>query len=169
MLVSSIGLDIAASAARTARSSPLALPIPISAVPAPCITDRTSAKSTLISPGTAIRSVIPCTPERKTSSAIMKASTKVTERFSISSKRWFGTTIKVSTSVRKVSMPASACAARRGPSNENGRVTTPTVRAPVCLAILATTGAPPVPVPPPSPAVTNTMSAPRRTASISST
>jgi hypothetical protein len=33
---------------------------------------------------------------------------------------------------------------------------------------MATTGAPPVPVPPPSPAVTNTMSAPLRTSSISS-
>lgn len=41
-----------------------------------------------------------------------------------------------------------------------GRVTTPMVRAPSERAMLATTGAPPVPVPPPSPAVTKTMSAP---------
>ncbi len=47
------------------------------------------------------------------------------------------------------------------PSNSNGRVTTPTVSAPISfLAISAITGAAPVPVPPPSPAVTNTMSAP---------
>ena len=42
------------------------------------------------------------------------------------------------------------------------------VSAPSERAIFATTGAPPVPVPPPSPAVTNTMSAPLRTSSISS-
>lgn len=34
----------------------------------------------------------------------------------------------------------------------NGRVTTPTVKAPVSRAILAITGAAPVPVPPPLPA-----------------
>ena len=53
------------------------------------------------------------------------------------------------------------------PSNANGLVTTPTVKAPESLAIFATTGAAPVPVPPPLPAVTNTMSAPHRASSIS--
>ena len=57
-------------------------------------------------------------------------------------------------------MPAWACSARRPPSNPKGRVTTPTVSAPSSRAISAMTGAEPVPVPPPSPAVTNTMSAP---------
>ncbi len=57
---------------------------------------------------------------------------------------------------------------RRRPSNVKGRVTTPTVSAPSERAMRATTGAPPVPVPPPSPAVTKTMSAPRSTSSISS-
>ena len=47
------------------------------------------------------------------------------------------------------------------PSNGNGVVTMPTVSAPSSRAILATTGAAPVPVPPPSPAVTKTMSEPR--------
>ena len=65
-------------------------------------------------------------------------------------------------------MPASAWLARRRPSKVNGRVTTPMVSAPSERAMLATTGAPPVPVPPPSPAVTKTMSAPLRTSSISS-
>ena len=65
-------------------------------------------------------------------------------------------------------MPSSAELARRRPSNANGRVTTPMVRAPRLRAMRATTGAPPVPVPPPSPAVTNTMSAPFMTSSISS-
>ncbi len=58
-------------------------------------------------------------------------------------------------------MPSVAWRARWVPSNSNGRVTTPTVSAPISvLAISAITGAAPVPVPPPSPAVTNTMSAP---------
>ena len=53
------------------------------------------------------------------------------------------------------STPDSAWVIRRFPSKLNGFVTTPIVRAPTSLATLATTGAPPVPVPPPSPAVTN--------------
>ena len=77
-------------------------------------------------------------------------------------------TISVSTSARSRSIPASAWTARRLPSNPNGRVTTPIVSAPIARATLATTGAPPVPVPPPSPAVTKTMSAPLSTSSISS-
>ena len=65
-------------------------------------------------------------------------------------------------------MPSSAELARRRPSKANGRVTTPMVSAPSERAMRATTGAPPVPVPPPSPAVTKTMSAPLMTSSISS-
>ncbi len=91
-----------------------------------------------------------------------------TLRSEMDSRRSFGITMRVSTSSRRASMPASAEPARRRPSNVNGRVTTPMVRAPSERAMRATTGAPPVPVPPPSPAVTNTMSAPRRTSSISS-
>ena len=168
MLASSSGLDTASSAARTARSSPFAVPIPMSAEPAPFITDLTSAKSRLIRPGVVIRSVMPCTPARKTSSAVAKASTTETDLFTSSSNRWFGTTISVSTSPRSVSIPTSACCARRLPSKPNGRVTTPTVSASSCFAIRATIGAAPVPVPPPSPAVTKIMSAPRSAASISS-
>ena len=48
----------------------------------------------------------------------------------------------------------------RLPSNENGLVTTATVRMPSSCATSATTGAAPVPVPPPMPAVMNSMSAP---------
>ena len=77
-------------------------------------------------------------------------------------------TMSVSTSSRMVSMPFSAWFERRRPSKVNGRVTTPMVSAPSERAMRATTGAPPVPVPPPSPAVTKTMSAPFRTSSISS-
>src|ERR1700730_16051829 len=49
---------------------------------------------------------------------------------------------------------------RRLPSNANGLVTTATVSAPSSLASEATTGADPLPVPPPSPAVMKTMSEP---------
>ena len=57
---------------------------------------------------------------------------------------------------------------RRWPSKWNGLVTTPTVRMPMSRAVLAMTGAAPVPVPPPMPAVTNTMLAPERWSRISS-
>ncbi|CAB4630798.1 unannotated protein [freshwater metagenome] len=168
MLASSSGDETAISAARIARSSPLAVPIPIRAEPAPCITDLTSAKSKLIRPGVVIKSVIPCTPARSTSSAVLKASTTETDLFAISKSLWLGTTIKVSTSARSASMPRSACCILRLPSKPNGLVTTPTVSAPTRFATRATIGAAPVPVPPPSPAVTKTMSEPRRAASISS-
>ncbi len=55
---------------------------------------------------------------------------------------------------------ASADWMRREPSKVKGRVTTPIVSAPTSLAICATIGAPPVPVPPPMPAVMKTMSEP---------
>ncbi len=64
--------------------------------------------------------------------------------------------------------PSKAWLKRRGPSNVNGFVTTPTVNAPKSLAILAITGAAPVPVPPPIPAATKTMSASFNASRISS-
>ena len=57
-------------------------------------------------------------------------------------------------------MPASAACARREPSNPKGLVTMPTVSAPSSRAMRASTGAAPVPVPPPSPQVMKTMSEP---------
>ncbi len=86
----------------------------------------------------------------------------------ISNKRSFGITINVSTAAFIDSTPAAACVWRLRPSKPNGRVTTPTVKAPISFAILATTGAAPVPVPPPIPAVTNTISAPWIASSICS-
>ena len=71
---SSSGLSIADLAASTALFSPEPYPIPISAEPAFFITERTSAKSTLINPGCVIRSEIPCTHWFNTSSTIEKAS-----------------------------------------------------------------------------------------------
>ena len=52
------------------------------------------------------------------------------------------------------------------PSNLNGFVTTATVNAPISFAIDAITGAAPVPVPPPIPAVIKIMSAPVKSSSI---
>ena len=151
----------ARSAASAARLSPVAKPMPISAVPASFMIVRTSAKSRLISPGSVIRSVIPWTPWRRTSSAILNASSIEVDLSSTSSSRAFGITIAVSQLRRSSSTPASACALRFVPSNGNGVVTMPTVSAPSSRAIRATTGAAPEPVPPPSPAVTKTMSEPR--------
>ena len=67
----------------------------------------------------------------------------------------------ISESTFLVSSSIPAIATRwRLPSNLNGRVTTATVRMPRLFAMSAMTGAAPVPVPPPMPAVMNSMSAP---------
>ena len=135
--------------------------MPISAVSESDMIVRTSAKSRLISPGIVIRSQMPWTPWRSTSSATLNASSIDVERSSTSSSRSFGITIVVSHAWRSATTPCSACVFRFVPSNLNGVVTIPTVSAPRSRAIFATTGAAPVPVPPPSPAATNTMSEPR--------
>ena len=141
--------------------------MPISAEPALVITIFTSAKSVLMRPGVVIRSVMPCTPWSSTSSAILNALSTDVLSFETESNRSLGMTMRVSTFSFRCWMPWSACTERRRPSNANGRVTTPIVSAPIPLATSATTGAPPVPVPPPLPAVMNTMSAPLSTSSIS--
>ena len=127
----------------------------------------TSAKSVLMSPGVVMRSVMPCTPCSSTSSAILNALSIDVCSSLTWSRRSFGMMMIVSTLSFRFAMPWSACTERRRPSKPNGRVTTPMVSAPSCFAISATTGAPPVPVPPPLPAVMNTMSAPFSTSSIS--
>ena len=142
--------------------------MPISAEPAPDITDFTSAKSRLIRPGVVISDVMPSTPWNSTWSAMRKASTIGIDGSATWSRRSFGTTISVSTAFFSSVIPRSAWVARLRPSKPNGRVTTPIVRAPSPRATSAMMGAPPVPVPPPSPAVMNTMSAPLRISSISS-
>ena len=121
-----------------------------------------------MSPGTTIRSVIPRTPECNTSSARAKASAKVVFSFATRNRFWFGITISVSTCFWSSSMPASATRDRLLPSNWKGLVTTPIARTPCSRARRAITGAAPVPVPPPIPAVTNTMLAPARCPAISS-
>jgi hypothetical protein len=66
----------------------------------------------------------------------------------------------VSTTLRSSSMPFSARRRFILPSNSKGLLTTATVREPSSRLNSATTGAPPVPVPPPMPAAMKTMSAP---------
>mmetsp|Transcript_6594 Transcript_6594/g.7187 ORF Transcript_6594/g.7187 Transcript_6594/m.7187 type:complete len:248 (+) Transcript_6594:626-1369(+) len=134
--------------------------MPIRAVPASPIIVRTSAKSTLIKPGRIIISEIPTTPCRRTSSATEKARCKGVFSGMISSNLSLETIIKVSTTARSRSIAERACCIRLLPSNPKGFVTTPTVNAPACFAISATTGAAPDPVPPPIPAVTKTRSLP---------
>ncbi len=159
-LASRSGELTAARAASTARFSPPATPMPMSAEPASFMIVRTSAKSRLMRPGTVMRSVMPCTPWRSTSSATLKASMTDVRRSTTCSSRSLGMTISVSTLSRRLWMPSEAWRARRLPSKANGRVTTPTVSAESSFASSAMTGAAPVPVPPPLPAVTKIMSAP---------
>ena len=128
----------------------------------------TSAKSRLMIAGTLIRSVIPCTACCNTSSAFFKASGIVVRLSTISSSLSFGITMRVSTLSFNFSIPPMALTIRVFASKRNGFVTTPTVRIPISLEILATTGAAPVPVPPPIPQVTNTISEPFSAAAISS-
>ncbi len=160
---SSSGLRRAFSAAIRARSSPLAVPDPIMATPISAMTVRTSAKSTLIRPGRVIRSAIPDTALCNTSSAALKASSRLIFLPSTASSRSLGTVISESTCLARSAMPSRATCMRLAPSKEKGRVTTATVRMPSSRATCATTGAAPVPVPPPMPAVMNNMSAPRIT------
>ena len=108
------GLLIARVAASAARFGPVDMPMPIIAVPASDITARTSAKSRLISPGSVIRSQMPCTPWRSTSSAIRNASTSVVPFSSTSSSRSLGITITVSDGVAQRRPRRPATAARGG-------------------------------------------------------
>ena len=165
---SSSGLEIAARAASTARSSPRAVPVPISATPISFMIVRTSAKSRLMSPWIVMRSEIPRTALKRTSSASLKASCTAVFLPASASSRWLGMVITVSTTRCSSSRPCSACFMRTRPSKRKGLVTTPTVRAPTSRATSARTGAAPVPVPPPSPAVTNTMSVPSSSSRIRS-
>ncbi len=159
---------MAASAAARARPSPEALPVPIIATPISDITVRTSAKSTLIKPSFIINSEMPCTAPNNTSFAALKALSMVTLLSIAASSFSFGTVIKESTYSANSVSPCCATAMRFLPSNGNGLVTTATVKIPISRATCATIGAAPVPVPPPIPAVINTISAPRNTSAMRS-
>mmetsp|Transcript_69182 Transcript_69182/g.139187 ORF Transcript_69182/g.139187 Transcript_69182/m.139187 type:complete len:335 (-) Transcript_69182:61-1065(-) len=165
---SSKGLEMAQMAASAARVLPLPVPMPMRAVPALPMTALTSAKSTLMSPGFTMISEMPTTPCRKMSSATRKESVNGVFGGTICRSLSFETTISVSTLLCSVAMAAVAWLMRLRPSKANGLVTTPTVSAPSSLATSATTGAAPLPVPPPMPAVTKTRSAPSTILRISS-
>mmetsp|Transcript_25383 Transcript_25383/g.54605 ORF Transcript_25383/g.54605 Transcript_25383/m.54605 type:complete len:299 (+) Transcript_25383:592-1488(+) len=128
----------------------------------------TSAKSTLINPGRTIISEIPTTPCLKMSSATRNDASKGVFSGMISNNLLFETIITVSTFSRSLSIASVACLIRRRPSNANGLVTMATVKAPLSLLISATTGAAPLPVPPPMPDVMKHKSAPLTMALISS-
>ena len=104
---SSRGLLIAAWAASMARERPEPTPMPSRAVPASAITERTSAKSTLTSPGLVMMSLMPLTPMRSTSSAVRKASCSGAPAIA-SRRRSLGMTIRVSTLSARRAMPSSA-------------------------------------------------------------
>ncbi len=114
-------------------------------------------------------SAMPPTAFLSTSLACAKASSWVISSPSTSSSFSLSTTISESTFTSSSDSPLSAISMRRPPSKSNGLVTTPTVRMPISRATRAITGAAPVPVPPPMPAVMNSMCAPSIEARISST
>ena len=127
------------------------------ALPCSLMTVFTSSKSTLIKPCSLMISAIPATALCKTSSAVLNA-------LSISASSpitWnsfsFSTTINESTCFSSSKAPSSAIRDLLAPSKSNGLLTTPTVKIPISFAICATIGAAPVPVPPPIPAVMNTI------------
>mmetsp|Transcript_29623 Transcript_29623/g.64653 ORF Transcript_29623/g.64653 Transcript_29623/m.64653 type:complete len:251 (+) Transcript_29623:199-951(+) len=159
---------MALMAASRARILPEATPMPMREEPASAITARTSAKSTFTSPGTVMMSQMPRTPWRRMSSAMLNASRTGVLLPTAASSRSLGMMISVSTFRLSSLMASIAWSWRRRPSKLKGVVTMPTVRMPRDLATPAITGAAPLPVPPPMPAVTNTMSAPLTTLSTSS-
>ena len=148
---SSSGESIACLTASTALVSPVPWPIPISALPASCIIDFTSAKSRLTIPLIVIRSAIPCTPCFKISSTAPKASRSEVLRSIICKILSLGIIISVSTLSFISSIPWSDTFRRLSPSKVKGFVIIATVSAPISLAMRATTGAAPEPVPPPDP------------------
>ena len=145
-----------------ALSSESDSPTPIMAIPPCSITVLTSAKSRLTNPGRVISSVIPLTARIKTSSETLNACASG-RRGTTSKILSFGMTITVSATSRRRSRPISAFSIRVALSLVNGKVTIAIVNAPTSFATFATTGADPVPVPPPRPAVTNTMLLPDKT------
>ena len=167
MDISSKGEFIACVAATEALSFPLALPMPITEAPASLIIAFTSAKSTFTIPGEIISSVIPKTAFFKTSSIASNAFIKEVSLFIIEKILSLGIAIKVSTFSLTLAIPSWAICALFEPSKPNGFVTTAIVKIPSSLAISATIGVAPVPVPPPNPAAIKTISAPFNASAIS--
>mmetsp|Transcript_21995 Transcript_21995/g.50159 ORF Transcript_21995/g.50159 Transcript_21995/m.50159 type:complete len:305 (-) Transcript_21995:118-1032(-) len=154
------GEEMAREAASAARPLPVPDPMPMRADPASPMTDLTSAKSTLMMPGLTMISEMPTTPCLRISSATAKARSTGVSSGMISRSLSLDTTMMVSTLFLSSSIASLAWFILLLPSKLNGLVTMATVRAPDSLAISATTGAAPDPVPPPIPLVTKHKSAP---------
>mmetsp|Transcript_311 Transcript_311/g.410 ORF Transcript_311/g.410 Transcript_311/m.410 type:complete len:283 (+) Transcript_311:339-1187(+) len=159
---------MAAMAASSAEVFPIPVPMPIKAVPASAMTLLTSAKSTLIRPGRTMISDIPTTPCLRMSSATRKDASRGVFSGMMSNNLLFDTTITVSTFSLKRVIASVACLILLLPSKANGLVTIATVNAPLSFEISETTGAAPLPVPPPMPLVMKHRSAPLTMALISS-
>ncbi len=146
----------ASSIAHIARFSPSAVPDPIIATPELYITVSTSAKSTLTYPWTVMISAIPFAAIVNILSAFENASESFRSPWISLS---FSLLITRSESTRSFSslIPSMAWLILCCPSNRKGIVTIATVRIPASLVASAITGAAPVPVPPPIPAVKKTI------------
>ena len=132
--LSSNGLEMACWDAKTARSSPLAVPVPITASPMFFMTVSTSAKSRLINPWTLMRSEMPLDAWCRIESASLNASTTVVLLSTMDMSFWFGIVITVSHAFRNSVTPANPRFMRFGPSKLKGIVTTPTVNIPISRA-----------------------------------
>ena len=141
------------------RSSPSPYPVLIIATPPSLRKVFTSLKSRLINPCTVIISAIPLAATLRVSSAFANASRTVRSGY-ISRRRSLLITSNASTCFDISSTPSSAWSILREPSKRKGIVTIPTVRIPISLLTCAMTGAAPVPVPPPIPAVINAIFVP---------
>ncbi len=93
----------------------------------PVMMVRTSAKSTLMRPGTITRSLMPRTAFRQTLSTMLNDSRMVIFIPASATSRSLGITIRASTDLASASMPLLAFFFRCRPSKVNGLVTTPTV------------------------------------------
>ena len=129
------------------------------ATPPSLSTVLTSLKSRLMSPWLVMISAIDLAATLRVSSALPKASSTVSSGY-ISRRRSLLITSNASTCLAISSTPSRAWSILRFPSKRNGMVTIPTVSMPSSLLTRAMTGAAPVPVPPPIPAVMNVILVP---------
>ncbi len=138
----------ASSIALVTRCSPSPYPVEIIAAPPSRKVVSTSLKSRLIFPSQVISSDIERAAVVRVSSALPNALTKLRSGY-MSVSRWLLITSNASTYLLISSAPFRALRILRSPSKRNGIVTMPMVSNPCSLARRATTGAAPVPVPPP--------------------
>ena len=140
------------------RPSPSPKPILIKATPLLRIVVSTSAKSTFCSKSVVTISAILLAAIVNVSSALRFAcGTGISAKFL---NRSLLITKSESTFCAIFLTPRSAFTIFGRPSKTKGIVTIPTVKIPISLEILATTGPAPVPVPPPIPAVTKAIRVP---------